>query len=335
MTQKHRLGERIANVPVLGVARRYLIAMSKLPETRFTGIEMAKRVSDIEAFQATLRRFGQSESILARLSDEMRAVIARLDSTDSRTNDAEMRLASIESRVASLVESLDAARNSAEGLFDEAEASIGRSRDRIEFVRQEILFELRYGAEGRAEKRPVANVAKIVDAEKIERLRPEGLRINLGCGHIPVDGYVNVDRRPLPGVDIVADIESLPFTENELAEVRSAHLLEHFPQEQLRRAILPGLFSVLRPGGLFRAIVPDSDAMIREYAAGRYPCDDLREVTYGSQDYDGDFHFNMFTPASMTKLLEETGFASVVLVEAGRKNGRCFEFEITATKPTP
>jgi hypothetical protein len=156
--------------------------------------------------------------------------------------------------------------------------------------------------------------------------------LNLGCGHIPLPGYLNVDRRELPGVDIVAEVGDLPLDPGEADEVHSAHLLEHFPQEQLRRQLLPYWYGLLKKSGVFTAIVPDAEAMIREYSAGAYPYGDLREVMYGGQDYDGDFHFNMFTPGSLAELLREAGFDDVQVIESGRRNGACFEFELSARK---
>jgi len=34
------------------------------------------------------------------------------------------------------------------------------------------------------------------------------VRLNLGCGLQPMDGWVNVDRCDLPGVDLVYDLDS-------------------------------------------------------------------------------------------------------------------------------
>lgn len=45
------------------------------------------------------------------------------------------------------------------------------------------------------------------------------------------------------------------------------------------------------------------------YLAGEYPFEQLREVTFGGQDYDGDFHYNTLTTG--TKLLKEAGFVNV------------------------
>ena len=51
-------------------------------------------------------------------------------------------------------------------------------------------------------------------------------------------------------------------------------------------------------------------------------------MLYGGQDYDGDFHFNMFTPASMGDYLREAGFVNLQVLASGRRNGNCYEFEI-------
>jgi hypothetical protein len=203
----------------------------------------------------------------------------------------------------------------------------------VEFVRRELMFEMRYGASAPvSEDDSLKADTAIVAPEKVEAARRDGLRLNLGCGHVPLDGYLNVDRRALPGVDIVAEVDSLPFADGEVQEIFSAHLLEHFPQEQLRRALLPYYFRLIKSGGQFHAVVPDAEAMIREYAKGEYPYDAMREVMYGGQDYDGDFHFNMFTPASLSELLVEAGFVNPRIIAAGRKNGQCYEFEIAAEK---
>jgi predicted SAM-dependent methyltransferase len=205
---------------------------------------------------------------------------------------------------------------------------ITQVEERVEFVRTEMMFELRHGAQSQGgEYAPEPQVANP------EKLRASQTRLNLGSGHLPRDGYVNVDGRPLPGVDVVADVRRLPFGEGEVDEIYSAHLLEHFPVEQLRRSLLPYWFSLLRPGAAFVAVVPDTQTMIEQYAAGEVSFDELRLVTFGEQEYDGDFHFNMFTVESLSSLLEEAGFRQVRSTVVGRRNGACFEMEIAACRP--
>jgi predicted SAM-dependent methyltransferase len=217
------------------------------------------------------------------------------------------------------------------GQVENLMTSIQYLSGRVEFVRRELMFELHSNAPNGGGSLEVAT--KILAPEKLETARNQQIKLNLGCGHIPLDGYLNVDQRELPGVDIVAETQTLPFEKEEVHEIFSAHFLEHFPQEQLCRELLPYFFDLLKPGGRFHAVVPDARAMIQEYTNGQLPYEDFREVMYGTQEYSGNFHYNMFTPDSLTQLLESAGFDKVSIVESGRKNGQCFEFEVTAEKP--
>jgi len=208
--------------------------------------------------------------------------------------------------------------------------SIGDLYQRIEFVRRELLFELRYRSPSSTEAPAIEK--RVVHPEKLAAMG-DRVRVNLGAGHIARPEYLNVDSRELDGIDVVADVGDLPFEDGSLFEIYSAHVLEHFPMEELRKVLLPYWVSLLAPGGIFVAVVPDMETMIAECAAGRMPFEDFREVAYGAQEYEGDFHFNGFSPESLTRLLVEAGLSSVNVREAGRRNGLCYETEIEGTRP--
>jgi uncharacterized protein YceH (UPF0502 family) len=204
-------------------------------------------------------------------------------------------------------------------------------RARVEFVRREILFALSNG--GNAQAVPAAGVPpRVRSPEKLAEINACGLRLNLGCGHIPLERYVNVDRRDLPGVDIIADPGDIPLPAGSVREIFSVHMLQHFPQEELRRRLLHYWRDLLAEGGQFRAVVPDGAAMLAGLAARSYPFADFREVLFGVQDCGGDLNYNLFTPQSLTVLLEEAGFKAIEVPFTGRRNGKCFEFEIVGFK---
>jgi hypothetical protein len=95
--------------------------------------------------------------------------------------------------------------------------------------------------------------------------------------------------------------------------------------------LLPYWTSLLRTGGAFRAIVPDGANMARAYASKEYTFENLRQITFGGQDYDGDFHYNMFSVDSLSQLLREAGFSKVDVIAENRENGGCKEFELVAS----
>lgn len=202
---------------------------------------------------------------------------------------------------------------------------------RMESVRAELMYEMRYGPRSGPE---AAVESRVIDEAKVEAVVTAGLKVNIGCGALPLDGYVNVDMRELPGVDVVAHVDDLPFEPGSLVELSSAHTLEHFPHERLVRQLLPYWFSLLAPDGVFRAIVPDLEAMMEQVRSGDISFDDFRLVAYGGQEYEGDFHHTGFSPESLGELLVGVGFVGVEVVERARPNGACLEFEITARRPS-
>lgn len=207
----------------------------------------------------------------------------------------------------------------------------------LEFQRMELLFERRYSASASSSSsapnsKPEA--PRILNIQKLNTQRAQGaLRLNVGCGHKPEPERLNVDMRELPGVDIVATVEQLPFVDGELQEIFSSHVLEHFPIEQLRRQLLPAWVRLLRQGGELRAIVPDAQAMLQAHSTGELDFDTLRLITFGGQEYEGDFHHTMFSPNTLAALLSEVGLADIRVEASGRRNGLCLEFEIVGIKP--
>jgi hypothetical protein len=82
-----------------------------------------------------------------------------------------------------------------------------------------------------------------------------GLRLNLGCGLRRLPGYYNVDRLPLAGVDILADLEAplADLPENSVQAVYCRHTLEHVTN---LLGLLGELHRVTHPEGRLEVIVP-------------------------------------------------------------------------------
>ncbi len=80
------------------------------------------------------------------------------------------------------------------------------------------------------------------------------LKIDLGCGNRKVKGALGVDTVPVPGVDVVADINrGLPFRDSSVDAVYSYHILEHVDDflETMNE-----IWRICRPGALVFIKVP-------------------------------------------------------------------------------
>jgi predicted SAM-dependent methyltransferase len=237
-----------------------------------------------------------------------------------------------------IIQSLIALQSSSNSEFtrlnQKLENDISAYRNRIEFIRMEIfeqLQELKF-----TDKTVKSNFTEkntIINNKKYdEALEYDTIRLNIGCGHKPLANYLNVDKRNLPNVDIVAEADALPFEKNTVKEIFSSHLLEHFTLIELTKNILPKWYALLEKNGILTTIIPDAESMILAYTAGNMSFSDLLEVTFGAQDYDDDYHQTMFTTSTFKNILIEAGFCNITIMASNRINGKCREMEIKAMK---
>src|SRR5215469_583796 len=73
-----------------------------------------------------------------------------------------------------------------------------------------------------------------------------------GAGRV-VDGYVNIDLFQVPGVDVVADAELLPFPPDLFQRIECDAVLEHVRDPQ---RVVCEMYRVLRPGGYLHIVTP-------------------------------------------------------------------------------
>jgi len=82
----------------------------------------------------------------------------------------------------------------------------------------------------------------------------DGLKLFIGgAGGAVPNGFLNVDAESFPGVDVVADVQALPFATGSVAAIECDAVLEHVADPQ--RAVSEFL-RVLRPGGFLHIVVP-------------------------------------------------------------------------------
>ena len=94
-----------------------------------------------------------------------------------------------------------------------------------------------------------------------------------------VPGYINLDLFALPGVDVAADAEQLPFPDGIFTHVECDAVLEHVRDP---RRVMDELLRVLAPGGYLHLVTPFCHPF-HEYPKDyrRFTLDGLRELAQG------------------------------------------------------
>ena len=148
------------------------------------------------------------------------------------------------------------------------------------------------------------------------------LKLHLGCGSKPLPGYINIDKYPASGADLVIPAHKLCFPDNSVYEICTSHMIEHLRPRDLELA-LQEWHRVLKSGGKLRIRCPNFELYVREWLEGGY---DVRWGwgiinIFGHDDRgQGLLTRNGFTRERLQRLLLENGFETL----------RC---EVTATRP--
>lgn len=160
------------------------------------------------------------------------------------------------------------------------------------------------------------------------------MKLELGSGYLPTDGFVHLDINPdAPGVDIVGNAYGLPDEVHDRApwdELRAVDVLEHISYRHTGHA-LSEWATLLRPGGRLYVQVPDADTIMRWYCASdpelkrRLPAGLPRSFllgaswrllgghsdgvyAVGADDFRWNAHYSLWSVESLTHALAQAGF---------------------------
>lgn len=148
------------------------------------------------------------------------------------------------------------------------------------------------------------------------------IKLNLGCGTDVREGFLNIDVRNLPNVDIVSTLENLPFEDNYADLIVAQDVLEHFCRIELGR-VLEEIKRVLKIGGILEIRVPDCEQILNKYKWGELQLDHALAYLYGGQDYVENVHKNGFTKANTKYIMEYFGFEVLELYTCDATNLKC------------
>lgn len=136
------------------------------------------------------------------------------------------------------------------------------------------------------------------------------IKVNLGCGEFPLDGFINVDILPLKEVDLISDFNyPLPFKTNSIDLIYAGHVIEHL---QIDKALefLKEIYRVLKPGGKVFIVVPDFEKVYK--SVNFIEANKLLFVAEGTKVYmDKGRHNSFWTERDLHRVVAEIGFREV------------------------
>ncbi len=224
--------------------------------------------------------------------------------------------------------------------FDRVLAEMQKERARALHERTRCLGSVRQGLErahssgaeaGRSADGLPVPLARVVSPEGCSNQvahADDSLRVNLAYGAGPLPGYLNVDACPGPQIDVVADVENLPFAAEALAELACANLIDRFPPGHFSTAILPHWRALLRPGGVLRITCSNWEQAAARLRDGAIQIEEFLALVRTWND-DGTGPAALYTPQSLGALLLRQGF-QVEVIEQGSGNGRWPQMELLA-----
>ncbi len=136
------------------------------------------------------------------------------------------------------------------------------------------------------------------------------MKLHIGCGHVILPKWVNLDIQPNKGVQIIDDARNLNKIEDESCDIIYAcHILEHISRNEAQD-VLNKWYSKIKNGGKLRLAVPDFGKIVQRYMETR----DLEEVLgliIGGHKDEWDKHCMIFDKNILTKMLLKSGFKDV------------------------
>lgn len=124
------------------------------------------------------------------------------------------------------------------------------------------------------------------------------MKLNLGAGRCPVEGYLNLDRESV----------IFPIQYTDLDEIRASHILEHF--DCLTSVdVVCNWVSCLKTGGVLKIAVPDFYDLVRRMNMGETL--DYEGIIMGGQVDEYDYHKSLWTYDKLLTIMEGAGLKNI------------------------
>lgn len=131
----------------------------------------------------------------------------------------------------------------------------------------------------------------------------EPIRLNLGAGRRPIDGWTNID---VHDGQLAYPLDA--YADGSVDEIRASHLLEHYSHREAS-AVLAEWVRVLRPGGKLWVAVPDFETVGRAYLKGeKLP---IQQYVMGGHVDEHDYHKCVFDEELLREAMVYVGLSDI------------------------
>jgi|LGVE01.1.fsa_nt_gb predicted SAM-dependent methyltransferase len=136
--------------------------------------------------------------------------------------------------------------------------------------------------------------------------------LELGGGDRPTV-RPNMDIRPLPTVDIVANLEEpFPIPDESYNSVFGNYILEHLSWRSVPQFVSE-CHRILKPGGNAVFVVPNTLAQCKRAVETDIWTDEISCMLFGGQDYSDNTHKNALSPDYAIGMFKQCGFYDVII----------------------
>jgi autotransporter strand-loop-strand O-heptosyltransferase len=153
----------------------------------------------------------------------------------------------------------------------------------------------------------VNQAMEIIDNIDISKYYP--VKLNIGSGEYPKDGYINIDKY-YEKADVIADAIDLPYEEGSVDEVLSSHMLEHFNKYEVKKA-LGEWYRVLKYSGKLDLEVPNFESIVKNWLESDDKTGFAMDTIFGLQTRQGEEHKFGFTEDVLREMLLDVGFSDI------------------------
>src|SRR5512139_3349725 len=134
-------------------------------------------------------------------------------------------------------------------------------------------------------------------------------KLNLGCGHSKIEGFINIDCNPDVKPDLIHDLtKKLPYADFSISEVWLIHTIEHI-QKKYHTQLFKEINRVLEIEGILVLAYPEFSRCAANYLNNVRGKRDFWEATiYGRQNTDSDFHVSIIDTSLLIPQMVSMGF---------------------------